>query len=274
MQNILILSGGGLKGIAHVGVLKALEEKNILKNIKFIAGTSIGGLIGCFHIIGYTPDELKELIANIDLKLILNQNLKLNNLIQKFGIDDGVRFEYVLIELFKSKNINENITMLELYQQTNIELTLTTVCVNDTKLYYINHKTFPNLKVLTALQMTSAIPFFFTPVQYQNKLYIDGGIMNNYPINYYKKYKKHIIGVYLNYAKNEIANIYNIETFLFNTLDCVCEGVCIGLTEKYKKQTIILTLLPISILNFNIDDTIKENLYNQGYNLTIAYLTK
>jgi predicted acylesterase/phospholipase RssA len=67
-KTTVVLSGGGIKGIAHIGALKALEEKQILKNIKVFAGTSIGGMIAALYIIGYTPDEMYNFIELFNIK--------------------------------------------------------------------------------------------------------------------------------------------------------------------------------------------------------------
>ena len=64
----LILSGGGIRGIAHIGALKALYELNILKNITTIAGASIGGIIAGLYCAGYTPDEMFKIIDLLDMK--------------------------------------------------------------------------------------------------------------------------------------------------------------------------------------------------------------
>ncbi len=70
----LILNGGGVKGIVHIGALKALDEKNMLKNITTIVGTSIGGIIGGLYCIGYSPDELFKFVNLFDLKNLRSLN--------------------------------------------------------------------------------------------------------------------------------------------------------------------------------------------------------
>jgi NTE family protein len=265
----LILSGGSLKGIAHIGVLKALKDKNILKNIKIIAGTSVGSLIGCLYNIGYSPDELEELLSVINLDLI--RDIKMESILKKFGMDEGKKIECVLKELFKNKGIDENITLSELYQKTNIKLIMTTVCINKKEACFLSYESHPNLSVLKGVRMSISIPFWYTPVEYEGNLYADGAIMNNYPIGLFRKRKRKIIGVYL-YEKNEADNIKNIEDYFLGVFNCVFRGLSDIAIHKYEKQTIKLILPKVSILDLNMDNEKKKELYNYGYNETIKFL--
>jgi NTE family protein len=265
----LILSGGSLKGIAHIGVLKALSDKNILKNIKTIAGTSVGSLIGCLYNIGYSPDELEELLNIINLGLM--RDIKMELILKKFGMDEGKKIECVLEELFKNKGIDENITLLELYQKTDIKLIMTTVCINKKETCFLSYETHPNLSVLKGVRMSISIPFWYTPVEYEGNLYADGAIMNNYPISLFRKRKRKIIGVYL-YEKNEAENIKNIEDYFFGVFNCVFKGLSDIAIHKYEKQTIKLILPKISIFDLNMDNGKKKELYNYGYEETIKFL--
>jgi NTE family protein len=267
--NTLVLSGGGLKGIAHIGVLKALKEKKILDNITTIAGTSIGSIVGCLYNIGYSPEELGELITELDFGLL--KNIKLEDIPIKLGIDGGEKIECVLKELFKNKGYDEEITFQELYQKTKIKLIFTATCTNTKELKYLSYKTFPGMKVITGMRISSSIPFLFVPVKYEGNMYIDGAVMNNYPINLFKKKKNNVIGIYL-YEKNENKNINNIEEYFFSVLDCAFAGLSNVIVDKYEKQTIKLFLPQLSVVEMKLNDKLKKELYNFGYNQTLICL--
>lgn len=271
-KEILVLSGGSLKGIAHLGVLKALDEKNILKNIKTFAGTSIGGIISALCVIGYNYNELWEISETLNFGLM--RDIQLEKILENFGVDDGKKITIVLDELFKAKEINPNITFNELYEKTKVELILSTVCLNDKKIVYLSYKSFPDMKVITGLRMTSCVPFWFSPIKHNDKLYVDGAVMNNYPINIFKENKKRTIGVYLNEVKNNIEKINNIETFLFSNMDCIFEGINDILIKSYEKQTINLILPKISIFDLSINNKKKKELFDFGYNETIIFFNK
>lgn len=271
-KEILVLSGGSLKGIAHIGVLKALEEKNILNDIKIFAGTSIGGIISALCVIGYSPDELSEIVNSLNFDLMRDVNI--DSLFEKYGVDNGKKINIVFEELFKAKNINPDITFLDLFEKTGKEIIMTSVCVNDKKIIYISHKTFPNMKVIIGMRMTSCVPFWFVPIKYENKLYVDGAVMNNYPINIFKKDKKKVLGVYLNEIRNSLDNINNIEMYLFGTMECIFEGINNILIKDYKKQTINLILPKKNMFELNISIEDKKIMANFGYEETIKFLSK
>lgn len=265
----LVFSGGGLKGISYIGVLKKLEELDVLKNIKIIAGSSVGSVIGCLYTIGYSPEELKELVFSLDFSLF--RHIDINDFFTNYGIDNGKKIEHVLSKIFEEKNYNPQITFSELYEKTNMHLIFTTVCVNEKKTYYLSHETFPEMPVIIGMRMSFSVPFWLHPVKYQNKLFVDGGIMDNYPINLFRKKKNKVLGVYINEKKEQYTDIQNIETFIFSTLDCVVEGISKNYIEKYKKQTILLNVPKMSIFSFNIDEKMKIELYDYGYNATKLY---
>lgn len=268
-KNILVLSGGSMRGIAHIGVLKALEELNVLENIKTFAATSVGVMISVLYLVGYTPDELREFIYSIDFKLFSNINM--DNL-SNFGMDDGEKMMYVFKKMFEVKNVNKNITFSELFQKTNIKLIITAVCINDKKLHYISHETYPNMNVLTGLRMTVSVPFLFTPVKYESKLFIDGGIMNNYPINLFYNNLENVIGVYLNESHEIGTNINNIESFITSMIECIFEGMSHASIGNCTSQTINLILPQSEIFSMSMNLEEKKKLYNIGYNECIRHM--
>jgi NTE family protein len=268
--NTLVLSGGSLKGISYIGVLRALDDNNILKNIKTFAGTSIGGIMSVLHTIGYTPDELTDFINLIDLEIF--RNININHFLEDYGIDNGKKLLFVFEKIFEAKNINKKITFIELFQKTGINLILTGVCINDKKLHYISHNTFPDMQVLIGLRITSSVPFLFTPVKYDNKLFIDGGIMNNYPINIFNDRLDEVLGVYLNESYDSVNNINNLESYLENTLECIFEGITSALISNYQNQTVKLVLPKFNILVAALSIEDKENLYTIGYTETMKFL--
>lgn len=269
IKDTLVLSGGSFRGIAHIGVLKALEETNILKNIKTFSGTSVGAMVSVFHAIGYTTDELMEVINDLDFEKL--KHIKLGNFLSSYGIDDGRNMLLVFEKMFEYKDMNKNITFIELYQKTNIKLILTGVCLNDKKVYYFSHETYPNMSIITALRITTCVPFWFAPVEYESKLFIDGGVMNNYPINLFNEKLDNVIGVYLNESRDTTPSIDNFESFLSNTVECIFEGMGLALIGNYSKQTINLNLPKSQIFSL-LNSKEKRELYTIGYTESMNFI--
>src|SRR3989338_2541524 len=101
VKKILVLSGGGVKGIAHIGAMQALHDIHLLKNIQTIAGSSVGALIGFLYNIGYKPSELLEFVQLFDLQKI--QGFKLGCFLEKFCFDECDKIIVVLIKMMQNK---------------------------------------------------------------------------------------------------------------------------------------------------------------------------
>ena len=266
----LVLSGGGTKGIAHIGALKALEENGLLKNIKNIIGTSIGGIVAGLYCIGYTPDDLLKFIELFDINKIRGVNP--SQFLTNFGVDDGAKLNLFLEKMFISKNISINITFSELFKKTGYNLILTSTCLNDKNIYYFSHELTPNMQILLAMKMTSAFPLWFYPITYQNKLFVDGGCIDNYPIRFFQNDLNSTIGIYLSNEKNFLKNINNIEEYFNVLIDCLCESLTNNLLKDYEKYTIKIDIKFIGIIDLNINNIIKKQIYLSGYNSTISFL--
>lgn len=268
----LVLNGGGIKGIGHLGAIQYMIEKKLLGNLQTIAGSSIGGIIGAFYIAGYTPEELITFMNLLDISKIIS--LKPTNMLDLFGLDDGERLEFILTKLLEAKKFNGNITLKEFYQITKIKLIMTTVCLNSSDIVYLSYITHPDLCLVTALRMTSALPLIFSPVKYKNKLYIDGGCMDNYPIRLFCEELNNTIGVHVRARITERKQIENVEDYSFSLLQCLIEGVNCNLTKGYEKYTIDILLPDIAMTTPGISSDIKNSMYYDGYNATKMYFEK
>ena len=270
IKKILVLSGGGIRGIAHIGALQALQELNILANIEVFAGASVGALVIALYLIGYEPNELREFIIKFDLAKLKIMNMM--GFLANFGIDPGTNIEYLIKRLIQSKNLNQDITLLELFDITKKKLIFSTVCVNTKEICYLSHENFPDLELWKAVRMSISIPFYYTPISYLGKIYIDGGCMDNYPIELFKNNLEEVIGIYLIENKDEIDKLQDIETYALRVLQCFLEGVTLKSKKGYEKYTIAINLDSISLIDYNINSEIKQKLYQQGYDATKKFI--
>jgi len=183
----IVISGGGPLGFRFLGALQKLEKENFWKidNIESIYGTSVGSIIGAFICLKYDWDTLNKYIIERPWheSIKINPNQILNFYANK-GIFDNDFFKIMFKPLLEAKNLSLNITLKELYYFSNIDFHIFSFNLNKFETIDLSHSTHPDLKLLDALHMSSAVPGLFTPFIDNDICYIDGGIKHNYPINY------------------------------------------------------------------------------------------
>jgi predicted acylesterase/phospholipase RssA len=178
----LCLAGACNRGICYIGCLKKLEEENLL-NIKALSASSIGAFIGICYILGFTSDELLAIIIDKDFKIFRDFSFSEEGAVLK-----GQEYKNWVFEIL-SKKINPNITLLDLYNITKIHFTCTTTCIYSNSenfkegIIYMSHIQTPTVSLITAINCSMAFPFIFPPIYYQDCQFIDGGVLDNFPIN-------------------------------------------------------------------------------------------
>lgn len=263
----LVLCGGGIKGIGIIGSLSVLYENNLLNNLKNISGTSIGALIGFLYLCGYKPIELYDFLYNYDLQKMTSINPI--NIINNYGLDDGENLIMFIKELLTNKGINHNITFKDLFNKSQIKFYITTCSLNDSEVIYLSVDNNPNMKILDALRMSSSLPFYFTPFKYNNKYYVDGACIDNFPMKLFDDNLENTIGIRIIEDINNEIN--NFESFIIALFNIINKGINTS-SNKYDAYTIKILLPNINITNFSISNEIKKDLYNAGLNDTIKYI--
>ncbi len=271
---ILILSGGGTRGMTYYGVLKALDELNILKNIHTFATTSVGSFFACMYLIGYNTEELIDFMYLFDVKKLSGldsyENIPFLDILQNFGLDDGENIHIIFNKLLKAKGLKENMTLLELYNITKKKFISTCVCINTKEAVYISHENFPELRISDAVRMSSCFPFYYKPVIYKNKYYVDGGLINNYPINLFKDNIDEVVGILMD-NKYEYAEINTFQSFFYNCLLTFMRGISYNSFKGWEKYTIIIEVKQLNVLQFDMTKEFKNNMYKLGYNSVMDY---
>ena len=266
----LVLSGGGVKGYAYVGVIKALEEYNIISKIESIAGTSIGAVFAFLVILKYSFKELQELSINLSLDKI--NNISSDNILDFLnskGIDDGYNSERVIKILLKAKTNKYDITFKELYEYNNVTLNINSYRLNDNKNIIFNHINYPDFSVIKAIRMSISIPFFFTPVNYNNSTYVDGGVKNNFLINLYENMVDETIGFLIEENSSNEIDVNDIQEFFKNIFYTLTNKVDKKIIDRFN---IISIKTDVHILDLNIDNNSRNILINNGYQNTKTFL--
>ena len=182
----LVISGGGPLGLRYLGALEKLEKKGIWKqeNIISIYGTSIGSIIGAFICLKYDWETLNTYVIDRPWQDAFKVTAKhIFNSYYNKGLFDKKIVEIVFKPLLEAKDLTINITLQEFYEFSKIDLHIITFELNKFETIELSHTTHPELGLLQALTMSSSLPGIFMPTIIDNKCYIDGGVMCNYPLN-------------------------------------------------------------------------------------------
>lgn len=201
----LTLSGGGAKGLAHIGILQAIDSAGL--KIDYITGTSMGSIMGAMYAVGYSGDSIENLSRPLDWNLLFSTSPQLDAI----GIEEKSEYQKYALEVpfvdgkFKiGKGIIEGqelwMKMSEVFEPVyNItdfsKFSIPFKCIG-TDLETGNAVEMDHGNIVTAIRASMAIPSVFTPVQYDDKLLVDGGVVNNFPVLDAKKMgAEYMIGV-------------------------------------------------------------------------------
>lgn len=267
----ICFAGGGIKGAAHIGALKALEEEKI--EFKYIAGTSSGSIIACLYAVGYKSDEIYEIfkkyinkINYFEIKNILKliYGLIINRKINIAGLNSGKVIEKLINKECKRKQI-------ETIEQINKKLLIPSIDLCDGKIYVFssikNRGTYSDniiyvndINIGKAVHASCSYPGVFSPVEYNNTLLIDGGIRENVPWKELKENgaNKVISIVFENeIKKKKEVNIIDVVT---KSIDILCHEL-----SNYELEGADY-LIKIKTKDIHLLDKKKiDYLYNLGY---------
>lgn len=254
----LVLSGGGAKGLAHIGVLKVLDNMNIKPD--YIAGTSMGAIIGALYSAGYSPNEIEQLIVNNNWENIINGELSEKKIPLEKKIDNkeymvSLRYDNKLkISLPKGlsnnhtiylilKNLLQNVEGIENFDELPIPLRVIATDLNTGKPVAL--KSGDLARAITA---SAAIPTIFEPVEIGKDTYVDGLITRNFPvIDSYNMGANIVIG---SNVGNEVQDKedYNIITVLTQLMAIQSAST----TEEQKK--LVTVLINPDVLSYSPTD--------------------
>lgn len=270
----LSLAGGGVKGAAHIGVLKALEEERIA--IDYISGTSSGSIVATLYAVGYTPDEIYKIfkeygkkIKYFDFKVFIKaigNIFKFNGSYFK-GLNSGEIIEKLINKKCKEKGI-QNI------KEIVFPLLIPSVDLHNAEVYIFSSKSFrgtyidkikyvEDIAIGKAVRASCSYPGIFEPCPYKDTELIDGGIRENIPWKETKNIGADKVISVIFKEKRKKKECKNIIDVISNSLNILCHEL--SLYEIYGADYLLeIETEACSLLEFNKI----EELYDTGYSQT------
>ena len=260
----LVLSGGGVKGLCYVSLMRILEEKNIAKDIKNYGGCSIG-IFFCFLLcLDYDYNEIK----NILLGNVLEKVYKIDvlNFFDTNSFCSPKVLKDILELLLNNKLKVKKITLLDLYYITNKTLNIVATNISDGTETIFNKDNTPDYDVIDCIIASCSIPGLYPPFELGNNHYIDGFLVNNHPIDIFKDDLENTIGICVTtskYYKDLTLNNYIYNLFTILTISKERENK--DLYSKLKKNIFIEN--NIFVLELNIDNSKKLKELDKSYDI-------
>ena len=238
-MNGISLSGGGARGIAHLGVLKALSEEGIKPGV--IAGTSAGAIVGAFLAAGIAHDDALDLIIKTKLLSIFKPAFSWRGLlsVDKLG-----------------KILDQHLPATFEHLELPLVVAATDIKAGKTR-YFITGD------LSQAIMASSCIPVVFSPVEIDGVLYVDGGLLNNLPTEPIREQSSKLIGISCNpYEYN--ANLHNVKSLMERSALLAINGN----TLKSRELCDIIIEPPMLSKFSGFDISRAKEIFNEGYNFT------
>jgi len=279
----LVISGGGPILVQVLGAIQHLEQNNfvIMDNIESIYGTSAGAIVGILICLKFDWETINDYIIKRPWQDVFP--IKVQNILDAYakkGVYDVKTIEKCFKPLFDAKDIPLEINLEDFYKLTNIELHMFSFEINEYKVQDISYLTHPKLSLMTAVQMTSALPVLITPVCIDNKCFIDGGMSCNYPLSYCIESGKNpdeILGFKNKYGENKTC-VNEESTILDFLLSFLFKAVFSVSTDNNQPIIQNEVICDAQYLNFEVIRTalsnveVRKDLFNNGTESGVSFL--
>jgi NTE family protein len=282
----IAFEGGGVAGLGHIGAIKVLYEKNIIQNLTHISGSSAGAIIATIVACKLPFETIKEIALSIDYKLLEDSFWFLYShiyrLFNNFGWNSGDQIIKIFGDILEKYLQNRFITFQQIYDKYGTFLIITSTNFISGCTEYYNHISHPDMSIIDSLRESSSIPVFYSPVLKDNSMYVDGGLLDNYPIEKLYDYlpKDQVFGVKLLSECKTCPSLSNklpagITEYLYQLIKIVRhQAAKIHINDDDWKRTIKVNIGNISTIDFNLTDEQKHWLINQGEIAALKFLDK
>lgn len=263
----IVFSGGGVKGHAITGALQALRDTyNIdfgarTQPLEAVAGCSIGSIFALLIVLGYSVTEL----SIFSHYYFSTQNiLTISSNINTCSLSDGIELRKILRSFLFKKDYSDTTTFKDVFERTGIRLIVTVTELETMTVHYMGHEecTITDMPVLDAVMASSALPLLFPAVEFNGKSYVDGGLLDNYPISLFPP--NNLLGFLLRNEHigteksfyNSCLRIHRGFSYIHSNLQWTF------LPKEYKEKTVVV-YLPSSVTVIGGDS--KDSIVRAGY---------
>lgn len=262
----LILGGGGHRGGIHIGVIKYLDENNILGDINKFIGSSIGSLFSLVLALNYNYKEIFDIFFMVSPQNLHNVNTStILSFTNTYGIDNCKKIGQFIKILLTHKGYNPYITFKELYEKTNKHFMCSVTDIARHRNVLLDHNLVPDMPVWLGIRASMTLPLIFPPIYYKEYIFIDGSITCDIPIHILTEEEvKTTLCIKISLYSKEIndVNIDSIHTYIMRIYNTMNYRQYLLLHDK------IIRIAPdnIHIIQNTITTETKYKMIDIGYN--------
>lgn len=289
----LVFEGGGIRGIGFGGCMRFMEEYDLLRNVKGMAGSSAGAIVAAGVAVGYTAQEIIDVLSSTDFTTFKDDSwgvvFDIVRLFTQYGIYKGDAFFKWFSGLMEKKTGKADITFKEVFERYGKHLVITGSCLNRAQSYYFHYQDpkYADMPVALAVRISMSIPLFWKAVRLGDDVMVDGGVLNNYPIwvfdgkfigdpdvSDYSMNKTKTLGFKLmTEGEQPDSTLYHVNEKIDGPVDygkAFLNAMLIQIErghirEGYWKRTVCVNTHDISSLDFSLSDEKKKLLIHEGY---------
>jgi NTE family protein len=265
----ITLSGGGIKGVAHIGALEVLSERGLLKSLREYVGISAGALVAFCLCLGTPLSELRMLIALMDFGLV--RHLEPEGILEfpeTFGLDSGANLERLIKAILRARRLSADITFEELSAaKLGPALRIIAMNMNTCTPQQFSAIITPKAKVCMAVQASMSIPIYFSPVRdpETNQYLSDGGIYSSSPFKFLKnEERRHTLSLTFSDKHKPKEDINSLSVFLMQLYYCLDFQTAVELREEWDHNILNIECNAVNIIHFEVSQEEKLELMEAG----------
>jgi NTE family protein len=283
----LIFEGGGVKGVAFGGALGVLSKRGILDNIVRVGGTSAGAITATMVALGYDADYIRDEMLNLNFNQFKDGSFlgDVKRLFEKYGWYKGDAFLKFIEGQIARQTGNPDTTFNDLHGKGFKDLYVIGTDLTTRQYQVFSHESKGETRVADAVRISMSIPLFFASRKFENNVFVDGGVLNNYPITLFDdpRYNPNILPGTANpetlgflLSKHVVTpyEISDIEQFIGNLFETILDVQDDALwnDEDNLRRTVCINNLGIQTTDFNITTEQRQALVKKGHEATANYL--
>ena len=246
----LVLGPASMGIYSLIGALKARESS--LADVREISGSSAGAILALFLAVGMSVDEILDASLSLDIPTFVK--IRLGSFFNKFGFVDMGPIRKKLVEICGGDPT---------FNELETRIYISAFCLNTTETVYFSKDTHPDMKVIDAVCMSMAVPFIFACGKYEDRMYVDGGTKEEFPLTPFLDKKPHeVMCVRIKMNKIYRETIDNPKQFV----DVIVRSALSNReTFDYPVDIVEVNVGDTDVFNFSMDYEEKIRLFNMGY---------